>query len=173
MVILVYYVTLYVLPLVHRTPQKTKKRSKSSKKWMFPAWLPWLRNLFLIFFLLILIGLDQTVILVYYTTFYMHSLNRGTPKTLKNRQNGQKWLFPAWLPWLRKIFFNFFLLILIGLDYMVILVYYVTLYVLPLVHRTPQKTKKRSKSSQMVVSCLVTMVTENIFQFFSFDPHRA
>ena len=129
-------------------PPKKLKKVKSIKKWMFPAWLPWLRNLFLFFFILILIGLDQTVILVYYTTFYMHSLNHGTTKTFKNRQNGQKWLISAWLPWLRKIFFIFFLLILIGLDYMVILVYYVTLYVLPLVHRTPQKTKKRSKLSK-------------------------
>ena len=140
---------------------------------MFPAWLPWLRNLFLIIFLLILIGLDQTVILVYYTTFYMHSLNRGTPKTYKNRQNGQKWLISAWLPWLRKIFFIFFLLILIGLDYMVILVYYVTLYVLPLVHRTPQKTKKGQNCQKMDVYCLVTMVTEFIFNYFCFDPDRA
>ena len=74
---------------------------------MFPAWLPWLRNLFLIIFLLILIGLDQTVILVYYTTLYMHSLIRGTPKTLKNRQNRLK-LAVLWLPWLRILFFYFF-----------------------------------------------------------------
>ena len=79
-----------------------------------------------------------------------------------------KWLFPAWLPWLRKIFFNFFLLILIGLDYMVILVYYVTLYVLPLVHKTPQNTKKGQNRQKMDVSCLVTMVKEFIFQFFFF-----
>ena len=122
MVIFVFYMTICVLPLVHRTPQKTKKKVKIVQNWMFLAWLPQLR-IFLYFFPLILIGLDQLVTLVYYTTLYMHSLIRGTPKTLKNRQNGQKWLFPAWLPWLRKIFFIFFLLILIGLDQTVILVY--------------------------------------------------
>ena len=148
MVMLVYYVTLYVLPFVHKTPQNTKKKVKIVKKWMFPAWLPWLRNLFLIIFLVILIGLDQTVILVYYTTFYMHSLNRGTPKTLKNRQNGQKWLFPAWL---RKIFFIYFLLILLGLDQTVILVYYTTLYMHSLIRGTPKTLKNRQNRLKLEV----------------------
>ena len=35
-------------------------------------------------FLLILIVLDQTVILVYYMTFYVHSLMHSTSKPLKN-----------------------------------------------------------------------------------------
>ena len=56
---------------------------------------------------------------------------------------------------------------------MVILVYYVTLYVLPLVHKTPQNTKKGQNRQKMDVSCLVTMVTEFIFNYFSFDPDRA
>ena len=56
---------------------------------------------------------------------------------------------------------------------MVILVYYVTLYVLPLVHKTPQKTKKYQNRQKLDVSGMVTMVTENIFEFFSFDPDRA
>ena len=92
MVIFVFYMTICVLPLVHRTPQKTKK-GQNHQKMDVSSLVTIVTGFIFLFFLLILIGLDQTVNLVYYTTLYMHSLIRGTPKTLKNRQNGQKFVF--------------------------------------------------------------------------------
>ena len=60
--------------------------------------------IFYYLFLLILIVLDPTVILVYYMTFYVHSLMHSTSKTLKNSKNRLK-LAVLWLPWLRILFF--------------------------------------------------------------------
>ena len=42
--------------------------------------------IFFIFFLSMLLGVDYAIILVYYTTYSMHSIARRSPKILKNDQ---------------------------------------------------------------------------------------
>ena len=77
-----------------KTPQKYEKSSK------IDCFLVVMVTDFIYYFifLFILIGLGSPIILVYYTTFYMHSLIRETQRTLKN---GEKWLLCLpWLPWL-------------------------------------------------------------------------
>ena len=66
-------------------------------------------------------------------------------------------------------YFLFFILILIVLDQTVILVYYMTMYLLPLMHvstKTLRKGKNRRKCDVSCMVTMVTMVTENIFHFF-------
>ena len=67
-----------------KTPQKYEKSSK------IDCFLVVMVTDFIYYFifLFILIGLGSPIILVYYTTFYMHSLIRETQRTLKNGRNG-------------------------------------------------------------------------------------
>ena len=101
--------------------------------------------MFSIFYLYILIGHDDTVILVYYTTFYMHSFIRGTPKPLKNVEKSSK--IGRFLVAIGTLFylFYFFIFILIGLDPPVILVYYTPFYIHSLICGNQKKTSRMGK----------------------------
>ena len=69
--------------------------------------------------------------------------------------------------------FQVFLLIRIVLGQTIILVYYMTTYVLSLVHGMPQIIQKFQNRQKWAVSCMVTMDTVIIISIFSLDPNSA
>jgi len=143
-VILVYYTTFYMHSFIRGTPKPLKNVEKSSKLGRFLVAMDTLFYFFN-FFLFILIGLDDTVILVCYTTFYMPSFLRGTPKPLKNVEKSSK--IGCFLVAMDTHFYflYFFLFILIGLDPPVILVYYTPFYIHSLICGNQKKTSRMGK----------------------------